>query len=64
MLDEVPEGLGDPPLGAFREGITTPFIAMSLAWYSATASPVDCFSWSSIGGGDCSALLLSIGDDV
>ena len=58
------EGSGDPPLRAFREGITTPFIAMSLAWYSARASPVDCFRQSSVGESNSSALLVLVGDDV
>ena len=64
VLDEVPEGFGDPVLGGSREGITTPFVTASLAWYWATASPVDCFSRRSVWGDDISALLLSVGDDV
>ena len=65
ISDEVPpEGLCVSPLGAFRAGIMTPFIASSFAWYWATASPVDCFSWNAVDCGDCSVLLLLVGDDV
>ena len=60
----MPEGSGDALLGALRAGITTPFIAMSFAWYSATASRVDCVSQCSVDGGDSSALLISGGNIV
>ena len=60
----MPEGSGDALLGALRAGITTPFMAMSFASYSATASSVDCFGQCSVDGGDSSALLLSGGNVV
>lgn len=62
--DKVPEGLSDPQLGAFRAGITTPFIATSFAWYWARASPVECSSCNSADGGDPSVLALFVGVDV